>query len=76
MERPWLHLKVQIPKSIMMIKQKLFCQQVIKQLGQVIEVKARAMFGGYGLYSNTVMFGLIDKEKLYFKVDEYTADCE
>jgi DNA transformation protein and related proteins len=57
-----------------MIKQKLFCQQVVEQLGQVIEVKARAMFGGYGLYTNSVMFGLIDKEKLYFKVDAYNCD--
>lgn len=33
-------------------------------------VTARAMFGGYGLYLDGVMFGLIAYDKLYFKVDD------
>ena len=33
-------------------------------------VTARAMFGGYGLYLDGVMFGLIAHDKLYFKVDD------
>ncbi len=33
------------------------------------EVRARAMFGGYGLYLNGVIFGIIADEVLYFKVD-------
>ena len=33
-------------------------------------VTARAMFGGYGLYLDGVMFGLIAHDTLYFKVDE------
>ncbi len=31
---------------------------------------ARAMFGGYGLYKDGVVFGIIADDELYFKVDE------
>lgn len=33
-------------------------------------VCARAMFGGYGLFLDEVMFGLIAGDTLYFKVDD------
>ncbi len=33
-------------------------------------VEARRMFGGAGLYAGGVMFGLIDNEVIYLKVDE------
>ena len=33
-------------------------------------VQARAMFGGYGLYLDGLMFGLIANDVLYFKVDD------
>ena len=33
-------------------------------------VRARAMFGGYGLYLDGVMFALIAYDTLYFKVDD------
>ena len=33
-------------------------------------VRARAMFGGYGLFLDEVMFGLIAGDTLYFKVDD------
>lgn len=33
-------------------------------------VTARAMFGGYGLYMDGVMFALVARAALYFKVDE------
>lgn len=36
------------------------------------EVRARAMFGGHGLYHGGVMFALIADDQLYFKVDEAT----
>ncbi len=32
-------------------------------------VRARAMFGGWGLFLDDAMFGLIARERLYFKVD-------
>lgn len=44
--------------------------QVIHQLNQVAPVTARAMFGGYGLYTEGVMFGLIAYKTLYFKIDD------
>lgn len=33
-------------------------------------VRVRAMFGGYGVSLEGSMFGLIDQDTLYFKVDE------
>ena len=33
-------------------------------------VTSRAMFGGYGIYKNGLIFGIIINEKLYFKVDD------
>ncbi|MGH6946967.1 MAG: TfoX/Sxy family protein [Kiloniellales bacterium] len=35
-------------------------------------VRARAMFGGHGLYLNAAMIGLIARDRLYLKVDETT----
>ncbi len=34
--------------------------------------RARAMFGGWGLFLDDVMFGLIARERLYLKVDAET----
>jgi len=48
---------------------KVFCESVLQHLNQVAPVTARAMFGGYGLYTNGVMFALIAYDTLYFKVD-------
>ncbi len=47
-----------------------FKDRVVQQLNQVAPVTARAMFGGYGLYADGVMFALIAYETLYFKVDD------
>ncbi len=33
-------------------------------------IRARAMFGGWGIYQNEVVFGIIADDQLYFKVDE------
>ena len=33
-------------------------------------VTSRAMFGGYGIYRNGVIFAIIADGRLYFKVDE------
>ncbi|MBT9317008.1 TfoX/Sxy family protein [Leptothoe spongobia] len=52
-----------------------FKDKIVNQLTQVAPVTARAMFGGYGLYADGVMFALIADETLYFKVgDENRAD--
>lgn len=47
-----------------------FRDEVVRCLNQVAPVTARAMFGGYGLYSEGVMFALIAYNTLYFKVDD------
>jgi len=47
-----------------------FVQYVVDDLmGGVKGIAARAMFGGYGIYWEGVMFGLIADDVLYFKVD-------
>lgn len=46
-----------------------FKTAVVGHLNQVAPVTARAMFGGYGLYCEGIMFALIAYETLYFKVD-------
>ena len=48
---------------------KVFRDEVVGQLNHVAPVNARAMFGGYGLYCEGLMFALIAYETLYFKVD-------
>ena len=39
-------------------------------LSGVEGVEAKAMFGGYSLYKNGVIFALIADDALYFKVDD------
>ena len=38
------------------------------------DVTARSMFGGYGIYCDGVMFGLVADGALYFKVDDHNRD--
>lgn len=47
-----------------------FLAFVEEQLSQVCPVSHRKMFGGAGLYSDGVFFGVIDDDELYFKVDD------
>ncbi len=47
-----------------------FKDKIVHHLNQVAPVTARAMFGGYGLYADGIMFALIAYETLYFKVDD------
>lgn len=47
-----------------------YLQEVFEQLGQI---QSRKMFGGYGIYHNGVMFGLVADDTLYLKADENTA---
>jgi DNA transformation protein len=42
------------------------------QLGRVVKLRSRAMFGGVGLYADDVFFALLDDDVLYFKVDDAT----
>lgn len=45
-------------------------EYVLEQLGRVVPVTSRSMFGGVGIYSNGVFFALISKDLVYFKVDD------
>ena len=47
-----------------------FLSEVFERFGAV---RARKMFGGYGLYHNGVMFGLVADETLYLKADATLA---
>ena len=42
------------------------------QLGRVVPIRSRPMFGGLGLYSDDRFFGIVDDDVLYFKVDDST----
>ena len=44
---------------------------ILEQLGRAVpRIRARSMFGGVGIYSGELFFGLIDDDTLYFKVDD------
>ena len=45
---------------------------VLEQLGCVMPVIGKSMFGGVGLYANGLFFALIAEDRLYFKVDDTT----
>ena len=47
-----------------------FAARVLGLLLPLGPVHAKAMFGGYGLYLDGVIFGLIADDRLFFKVDD------
>ncbi len=49
-----------------------FVQDCLDLLKVVAPVRARAMFGGHGIYRGDRMFALIAYERLYLKVDAET----
>jgi len=58
-----------------------FVEFLLDQLQQsgidILSLRARAMFGGYGIYFDDVMFGLVADDELYLKLGEHnTADFE
>jgi DNA transformation protein len=46
-----------------------FVEFVLESLQSLRGVSARRMFGGWGIYKDSVMFALIASDTLYFKVD-------
>ncbi|MEK7673247.1 MAG: TfoX/Sxy family protein [Patescibacteria group bacterium] len=54
-----------------MASSKDFAKYVTEDLLREIDgVSARAMFGGFGLYKNAVIFGIIVENVIYLKVDD------
>lgn len=49
-----------------------FIEYVLELLAPLKHVRARKMFGGYGIYRESVMFGLVADDVLYLKADQET----
>ena len=49
-----------------------FAQFCVDMMHLLAPVSAKAMFGGYGIYKNGVMFALIVKDTLYLKTNAET----
>ena len=49
-----------------------FKEFVMDQLGALPGLRAKAMFGGHGLYQADRFFGILMDGRLYFKTDEQT----
>lgn len=49
-----------------------FRDYVVEQLASLGDVTVRRMFGGAGLYHDTLFFAVMDNDELYFKVDDTT----
>ena len=47
-----------------------YLEYILEQLGGLGGVTSRRMFGGVGLYSGELFFGLIDDDTLFFKTDD------
>jgi DNA transformation protein and related proteins len=47
-----------------------FRSYALDQLSSVAELRARPMFGGYGLYAGEAFFGILAADVLYLKVDD------
>jgi len=57
-----------------MARQSEFVDFVIELLAPIGEVRARAMFGGHGIYQRDTMFAIIVDDQLYFKADNATRN--
>jgi DNA transformation protein len=49
---------------------KAYREFVLEQLGRVVPVTSRGMFGGVGIYADGLFFALMDDDTLYLKVDD------
>jgi DNA transformation protein len=47
-----------------------FLEHALDLLSLAGPVRARAMFGGYGLYLRDAMFGLLDDDEIFLKTDD------
>ncbi len=51
-----------------------FVEYVLDQLRGLGSVVARSMFGGHGIYHDSVFFAIVADDRLYFKTDEATRE--
>jgi DNA transformation protein len=49
-----------------------FVDFILDQLGELDGVRAKAMFGGHGLYLGPNFFGIVYDDRLYLKTDDGT----
>ena len=47
-----------------------YANYIVDKLSGIGDVSSRAMFGGYGIFKEGLMFALISDGVLYFKVDD------
>ncbi len=52
-----------------------FVEYLLDQMRTFDGVRARAMFGGHGIYRHDLMFGLVADDVLYLKVDARNKDA-
>ena len=51
-----------------------FLNFVMEKLLPIVDIRSRAMFGGYGIFHEGLMFSLISEDTLYFKVNNSNRD--
>ncbi|MFA7242935.1 MAG: TfoX/Sxy family protein [Sulfuricellaceae bacterium] len=56
-----------------MAKRTEFVEFVIEQMAPFGAIRVRAMFGGFGVYQDDLMFAIIIDDSLYFKADAATS---
>ena len=50
----------------------VYIEYILELLAPLGPVRARKMFGGYGLYHDALMFALVAEQQLFLKIDEQT----
>jgi DNA transformation protein len=53
-----------------MTVQAQYLAYILEQLARLPSLRSNRMFGGIGLYSDGLFFGLIDDDTLFFKTDD------
>jgi DNA transformation protein len=61
-----------LPAFTVMTRRSEFVEFVLELLTPLGAVRARAMFGGFGIYRGDNFFAIIVDDKLYFKTDNVT----
>ena len=57
-----------------MAKTSPFSERVVALLTPLGPVRSRAMFGGWGIFLDDIMFALIASDRLYFRIDDAVVE--